>query len=137
VQTARSIPRIACSVRKLGPKLRCKYSGTDASASSGSVRPSAEAAPALSYLCSCSSVCVHSLSPILTRYFAPGHDQDVFPERETDEAQELAEPGEIEWTQTEEQELKYESAGAASADGLCASSLPRAGNTSWSWPGAK
>ena len=55
---------------------------------------------------------------ILTRYFAPGHDQDVFPERETDEAQELAEPGEIEWTQTEEQELKYESAGAASADGL-------------------
>ena len=47
---------------------------------------------------------------ILTRYFAPGHDQDVFPERETDEAQELAEPGEIEWTQTEEQELKYESA---------------------------
>lgn len=55
---------------------------------------------------------------ILTRYFAPGHDQDVFPERETDEAQELAEPGEIEWTQTEEQELKYESAGVASADGL-------------------
>lgn len=55
---------------------------------------------------------------ILTRYFAPGHDQDVFPERETDEAQELAEPGDIEWTQTEEMELQYDKAGEASADGL-------------------
>ena len=55
---------------------------------------------------------------ILTRYFAPDHDQDVFPERETDEAQELAEPGEIEWTQTEELELQYDKAGEASADGL-------------------
>lgn len=48
---------------KARAKLRCKYSGIDASASSGSVRPSAEAAPALSYLSSCSSVCVHSISP--------------------------------------------------------------------------
>ncbi len=55
---------------------------------------------------------------IFTRYFAPGHDRDILPERETDEAQELAAPGEIEWTQTEQQELRYEKAGEAAADGL-------------------
>lgn len=55
---------------------------------------------------------------IFIRYFAPDHNQDILPERETEEWEPAAEPGDIEWTQTEEMELQYDKAGEASADGL-------------------
>ena len=55
---------------------------------------------------------------IFIRYFAPDHNQDILPERETEEWEPAAEPGDIEWTQTEEMELQYGKAGEASADGL-------------------
>lgn len=57
---------------------------------------------------------------IFIRYFAPDHNQDILPERETEEWEPAAEPGDIEWTQTEEMELQYDKAGEASADGLSA-----------------
>lgn len=56
---------------------------------------------------------------IFIRYFAPDHNQDILPERETEECEPAAEPGDIEWTQTEELELQYDKAGEASADGTC------------------
>ena len=37
---------------------------------------------------------------IFIRYFAPDHNQDILPERETEEWEPAAEPGDIEWTQT-------------------------------------
>lgn len=52
------------------------------------------------------------------RYFAPDHNQDILPELETEEWEPAAEPGDIEWTQTEQLELQYDKAGEASADGL-------------------
>ena len=55
---------------------------------------------------------------IFIRYFAPDHNQDILPERETEEWEPAAEPGDIEWTQTEELELQYDKAGESSADGL-------------------
>ena len=55
---------------------------------------------------------------IFIRYFAPDHNQDILPERETEEWEPAAEPGDTEWTQTEEMELQYDKAGEASADGL-------------------
>ena len=55
---------------------------------------------------------------IFTRYFAPGHDQDVLPERAVDEPwEDGTEPGEIEQTETQ-QELTYEKADGDAADGF-------------------
>ena len=55
---------------------------------------------------------------IFIRYFAPDHNQDILPERETEEWESAAEPGDIEWTQTEQRELQYDKAGEASGESL-------------------
>ena len=55
---------------------------------------------------------------IFIRYFAPDHNQDILPERETEEWESAGEPGDIEWTQTEQRELQYDKAGEASGESL-------------------